>query len=380
MLSYLPEKVYESIKNNKDYALLADELTEKIFGKDEDICFVQSLLDYVSENPLIEQIQKASYDMVDKKQHKMLDILFTDDYECTEEEFNNLPIEAKLYYIYTQERGDTTLTVSFGERVKRFLKLYEEIKNKEDISDFIHIVKYTYVLFNEMIETQKEYPHYENVVKKWFELEEKEYKEIFNYVSDSSDSVKNILYHKRIQMVAIYFELFGQFIDSDNKDILNKFVEMMDNKEFKYNDFNWFKISFNYMMFQYYIDNVDYENALKHFSNVYNLVEYSFKNKRYAIKALNHFNKAFLGEYLGFVRYFFVFVTRLLPSIKAYLIKEIGNLKDQDKLFIYNDISDAERVKIYKLINTDTPYSLNWALSNKSKIAFMNEIILDNQE
>jgi len=381
MLSYLPEKVYETIKNNKDYALLADELTEQMFGKDDNICFVQSLMDYVSENPIVKKLQEESYKMVDKKYHKLLEISFSDNFIYDEENFKNAPIEMKLYGLYVEENGDTTLTYDFEKRVEKFLNLYNTISNKDEVSEFIHIIKYTYVLFDKMMKIRDNYPYSKEDINEWLKVEEKEYNELKELLGDCSDSVKNILYHKRIQMMTIFFELFVQFvIRYDDYELIELFESNIDIKDFKYNDFNWFKILFNQICFQFFIDNADYVNALKYFSNVYNLIEYSFNNRRYAMKSLNHFNKAFLGEYLGFVRYLYVFIERLLPSIRKFFIENINKLGDLDKKFIFNDLNDSERVKIYELINLDAPYSINWALSNKSKITLLNQIILDNQE
>ena len=214
----------------------------------------------------------------------------------------------------------------------------------------------------------------------WLNYESSCYKNLLSLLSNMNDSVKHIMYHKKIQMMVIFFETCGQLNMAEDISLIDIIEKNIDIKDFKYNDFNWFKLIFNQLAFQNYIDRGLYQDSIKYISNIYNLLCFSFENKKYAIKSLNHFNKAFLDDYLYFVKHFYNFVKQYLPSIYDYFNDELNKLHIFDKQFIKNELDINLSNKIYNMIgHIDTPYSTIWETKNSFRFKDLN-ILLKNAQ
>lgn len=372
MLAYLPEKIYETIKNNEEFAEFIASSGNKIFG-DEHISFVKSFLLYDDDNLNIQDIQKKSYEIIDKKYHKILDILFNSNYVYNEEELKNESLETQMLALYETYNGDMCLTEEFLERIKKFIQLYKQLTDTEEVSDFIHIIYYSFILIQEIFKMREDLTFTQEEVQNWLNLEEKEFAETMKKIH-LMDSAKNILYDKRCQMLIYFFEMSGQFM-TNNIGLIPIIESKLENQDFKYNNFNWFKILFYQLSFEICLDYCEYEMALQYFQKIYSLIIFSFQNKKYAMKALNHFNKAFLDEYLGYLRYFYVMLERFIPNMIKDFVQQIKILEKEDIDFIINDMDIKTRQNIYEKINMDTPYTIQWCQCNKNKFIILNEML-----
>lgn len=369
MLSYLPEKVYENIKDN-EYAKLADICSDKIFGHYDS--FVQVLLDYVSENPIIQEIQEKTYTCVDDEYKKILDIMFDDNYVYIKDKFKDNYKELQLLAIYLAERGEIEFSDDFSERVNDFLNIYNTVEIQE-VSSFIHIVAYTYYLYRLLLDIRSDGIYTMEEIDKWLNYENECWNTLSLKLEKCNESVKNIMYHKRIQMLETFFETTMVFTLKDDLTPINLVEEKMNIKDFKYNDFCWFKLIFNELVFQYCIDNADIDNAKTYLQNIINMMNWSFANKKYAIKSLNHFNKAFLDEYLYFIRIMYIVMERYMK--KTFKLLNLNLLNDLDLRFIKGELSNDENEKVYAMMNRDTPYNIDWFQCNKSKLKYVDDIM-----
>ncbi len=378
MLSYLPENLYNILKNDAEYHKIVEECTNNVFSYD-DVCFINSLIKYDDGDENIEKVKKITYEKIDPKYHQILDVIMNNNVRYDEKHKND-DVELQLLSMYYANNGDTSLTSEFKQRVLRFLELYGNNRDN-NLSAYVHIIAYTYYIFREIYKILNNGVYEKQDLDNFLNYENESYLYLNKLLETENESVKNIMYHKRIQMLTIFFEICGHLFMREDLSLIALLEEKMNISEFKYNEFNWFKVIFNQLVFQHYVDRGLYQDSIKYFSQIYNLICFSFENKKYAIKSLNHFNKAFLDDYIFYLKHFYNFIYKHLPSIVPYFTEELNKIHILDKQFIQNNLDIEMNKKIFKMIgNVDTPYSYVWEDKNGFRFDIIDNMLKNVQK
>ena len=368
MLSFLPDCIYESIKNNQEYHDYVKNKSNDIFCFD-DVKYIDVLLKYSLGD--MNELKIKTYDIVDKKFHKLLDIIFGDNYICSDDEFNNMTNEEKLYYIYYQNDGSITLNNTMKAQIQKFIEIY---KNTNNLSLYTHIIYYMYYVLDCIINIKSNLKFNTEEFNNFLQLENSIYSIIIKKLI-KNDSLIQILYHKRIQLYTIFYENVGQFINDDKIiDIISMYIE---NEKFKYNKFNWNKLIFYQIVFQKMIDKMKFSKAIDCFLKIYSMIIFTLKNKEYTIKSLTHFNQDYIREYLLFLKFFYNFIIISIPNKKEEFLFYFNNLSIIDKNYLYNKLHIDILNKIKSYMSFNSVYSLNWVVANKEKILIINKNLID---
>ena len=251
MLLYLPERIYNVIKDDENYKIMAEKATKQIFGEN-DIDFLKIIYNYENSNEIIKELQNYIYKNTPEEYHLELKLSFSDDLSEFEKDFDKMDMETKLYWLCEMEDGNMSLTKDFNSRNMKFLRLYRNnvLPEKEKYSEFLHCMYYSKLIYEKIIEcTEKEKNL--NLVKDFFKYESK----IFNEIVSFSDleAFKHMMHSKREQMFVLFYEFIGQFC-SEYMEVNNFIVKKLNNKNFKYNKYNYFKLMFYSLCFQQLID------------------------------------------------------------------------------------------------------------------------------
>lgn len=356
MLLYLPERIYNNVfKDDKTYADMVSKATEEIFTND----FVKSMIEYENDNILIKNLQKYIIEKSPEEYQMELKLSFNDDLEKYESQFKQMDTETKLYWLCEVNGGNQVDTKEFDERNKKFKFYYEQfvLPEPEKYSNFFHMMYYAKLIYDRILDLSRSDKTLANL-KDFMIFEEKVYNECVSRAED--ERFYQMMYSKREQMFTMMFEFFGQFIDE-----LDEVVRMVDeqlyNGKFKYNDFTYFRTTFNLLSFQTLIDKNDLKNAKKCWVKLTNMINFAFENKGYAIKSLNHYNNSFLDEFLGLVKYVYYIDKNYMKD--NYLSID-ANLVDMEIDFFEDKI---DKDFLAKYINDDPSYSYDW-LKNKKVI------------
>ena len=372
MLLYLPERIYNVIKDDKNYKIMAEKATKQIFGEN-DIDFLKIIYNYENSNEIIKELQNYIYKNTPEEYHLELKLSFSDDLSEFEKDFDKMDMETKLYWLCEMEDGNMSLTKDFNSRNMKFLRLYRNnvLPEKEKYSEFLHCMYYSKLIYEKIIEcTEKEKNL--NLVKDFFKYESK----IFNEIVSFSDleAFKHMMHSKREQMFVLFYEFIGQFC-SEYIEVNNFIVKKLNNKNFKYNKYNYFKLMFYSLCFQQLIDKHQLNEAKLCLDNIIKIINYSFNNKSYAVSALNHYNNAFIDEFINYSKFVYTFIKLYMPI----LFNEWGfiknkNLSELEIRYFENKLFSNEQNIYSKYIKRDNHYSTSWTLSSKNVLSELDKL------
>lgn len=369
MLLYLPERIYKQLENDEVYASMIDNITKKIFSND----YLKTMYSYENENEDIVKLQNYIKNVVSDEYQMELNLSFNDDLSIYEKDFDNMDIETKLYWLCEMQAGDMSLNKDFNLRNMKFLRLYKNyvIPEKEKYSEFLHCMYYSKVLYEKIIEmTEKEKTY--NLVLEYFKYESKLFNEIINY--SSLESFKQMMFSKREQMYVLFYEFIGQFCKEYKE--TNSFIrKCLINQDFKYNEFSYFKLMFNNLVFQQCIDKLDIKSAKQNLDTIIQMIDYAYNNKENACKSLNHYNNAFIDEFLNYSHFIYKIISIYMPKLyNKWNFSENKNLTDLERRFYNNLLTLEENKKYIKYLKKDNNYSISWAESSKNILSQLDEL------
>lgn len=373
MLLYLPERIYEYVKNDEYYHKWAEKYTEEIFYKND---FLNIIKEYNNDNPYLTNMANYILARIPKYYKLEYYIVIDDDISSYEKYFNNMDVETKIYYLYAYNFGDMSWSEEAEERNQLCIKLYEDniLDKQYNCSLFIHTIYY----FRKVYELLFKYTKRKLVVKE-FENFKKEELELFNKLIAISDneSFKHIMYSKREQMYILYLEFIGQFM-KNKKEIFDKIWEEINNEKFKYNYFSYFKLSYYLMCFQQYMDESDINNAKNCLDKLIELITYAYNNKRDACDSLNHYNKDFIDDFLVLSKFIYDMVYTYMPNLsKKWDILHNCNIKPSEYRY-YTSMLNNDDKEIVKNFNVnDRFFGYGWLPSNKEILKCIDYLYLD---
>lgn len=372
MLLYLPERIYNVIKDDENYKIMAEKATKQIFGEN-DIDFLKIIYNYENSNEIIKELQNYIYKNTPEKYHLELKLSFSDDLSEFEKDFDKMDMETKLYWLCEMEDGNMSLTKDFNSRNMKFLRLYRNnvLPEKEKYSEFLHCMYYSKLIYEKIIEyTEKEKNFH--LVKDFFEYEAKIFNEIIEF--SNLEAFKHMMYSKREQMFLLFYEFIGQFCLEyiETNDFIKK---CLINKNFKYNSNNYFKLMFYSLCFQQLIDKFDLNNAKICLDNIMDIINYNFNNKSYAVSALNHYNNAFIDEFLNYTKFIYNIIKKYMPILhNKWKFTNNINLTDLELRYFENNLYDNEKNMYSKYIKNDNHYSNTWAEASKNVLGQLDKL------
>lgn len=369
MLLYLPERIYKHLENDEIYASMIKETTNKIFSND----YLKTMHAYENDNEEIAKLQNYIKNNTPEEFQMELNLSFSDDLSKYEKDFDNMDIETKLYWLCEMEAGNMVLTKEFNLRNMKFLRLYKNnvIPEKEKYSEFLHCMYYFKLMYEKIIEmTEKEKTY--NLVLEYFKYESEIFNEIIEY--SSLEAFKQMMFSKREQMYVLFYEFIGQFC-SEYKEV-NQFIrKCLINYDFKYNEFSYFKLMFNNLIFQQCIDKFDIKSAKQNLDTIIQMINYAYDNKSNAIKSLNHYNNSFIDEFLNYSHFIYNMVKVYMPNLnKSWNFINNVNLTDLEKRFYKNSLTTDENKIYIKYIKKDNNYSKNWVEISKNLLSYLDEL------
>lgn len=372
MLTYLPERLYEYIKNDQTYHKLSDEYTDKyMFDND----FLQIIKHFkIRENDL-NQLFEYIRDKLPKQEQLEYDILMSDNPNIYQDRFDEMDTETKIYFLYTYDNGDMSWNLDAEKRNQLTIQLYEdEILDKPyPCSLFIHTIYY----LRKVYELILKYTNRKITIKEFHNFVNEE-QSIFDKMFSISDneSYKHIMYSKREQMYTLYLEFVGQFIE-DRTEFYNLLWNIVNNVDFKYNYFSYFKLTFFLIFYQEYVDSGDIINAKKCLDKLLEMITYAFQNRKDASKSLNHYNKAFIDDFLILSKFVYDMVIKYMPNVnKKWKLATLMNRSEQR--FYHNMLTndDKEIVKDFNVVDRFFGYA--WLINKREIFESIDQFYLDN--
>lgn len=373
MLIYLPERLYENLKNDEKYHQLSKDYTEEFIHNND---FLNIIRQFTKVNPKLLSLFEYIRESLPKNQKIEFDIVMSHNLKEFQDKFDEMDVETKIYYLYAYDDGDMSWNEDAEKRNKLCIKLYEDniLNNDYICSYFIHTIYYLRIVYELIFKYTNR-----NISLKEFKNFVKEENEIFNKMmaKSSNESFKHIMYSKREQMYGLYLEFIGQFIDDEK--IYQLLWEIVDNKEFKYNYFSYFKLSFFLIFFQKYADIGDITNAKKCLDKLLELISYAFEHKNDACDSLNHYNKAFIDDFLILSKFVYDMVSKYMPILdKKWCFLNNDNVKPAEYRF-YKQIMTNDDKEIVKNFNVvDRFFSYSWINGKKEILSIIDKLYLDN--
>lgn len=372
MLLYLPERLYKVLEKDEKYASLVNEVTSEIFGYGNEIDFLKTMFRYENSDEKIKNLQDYIKSVSPKEYQTELNLSFNDDLRQFENDFESMDIESKLYWLCEMDGGDMTYTDEFNLRNNKFIRLYKNhvLPKKENYSPFFHCMYYSKLVYNKINDLSNEEKNFE-LVMNFCDFESKLYNDIITY--SDLESFKHIMYSKREQMYVYFYTVLGQMCDDFYK-VADFIRSCLNNEKFKYNKFTYFKFVFNNICFNNFIDNVDLKNSKYCLDKMIEMIKFAFNNKEFAMKSLNHYNNAFIDEFLAHSKFVIDFIRKYMPNAYKRLNFEKLNLTELENRFYTDDLSDEEFKLYQKYIKKDNFYSNEWIKLSEPVLTLLDEL------
>ena len=358
MLLYLPERIYNAtVKDDDVYEKMVEEATSKIFVND----FVKSMSNYENDNPYLIGLQNYVTEKTPEEYQLELKLCFDDDLEKYKDQYKDMDLETKMYWLCEVNGGDMKPTNDFIKRNFEFINYYENNAkhNPEDYSNFLHMMYYAKITYREIMNLKDSKEVTLDDVKNYVRFEEALYNKCVATTKDAR--YYNMLYSKREQMYVLYFE----FVGIRCKDLV-KVIEIIGNHlyqgKFKYNNFTYFRMVFNLKCFIRFMDMGDTENARKHWAKLASIINFAFQNKSYTIKALNHYNNSFLDEFVDMSKFCYI-IDR--TYMKRHYINIDHLMTQLEKRYYRNFLLKQEKKQLDKYAKKDEFYTYEWASAKK---------------
>ena len=173
MLLYLPERLYKVLENDEKYASMVNEVTSDIFGSGDKIDFLKTMFRYENSDEEIKKLQDYIRSVSPKEYQLELELSFNDDLEKFENDFDNMDIESKLYWLCEVNGGDMSYNKEFNLRNNKFIRLYNNyvVHNPSQYSEFLHCMYYMKIVYNKIFEMIEKNQKSIDDINDFFELE-----------------------------------------------------------------------------------------------------------------------------------------------------------------------------------------------------------------
>lgn len=372
MLLYLPERLYKVLEKDEKYASLVNEVTSDIFGYGNEIDFLKTMFRYENSDEKIKQLQDYIRSVSPKEYQMELELSFNDDLKQFEKEYDNMDVESKLYWLCEMDGGDMTYTNEFNLRNNKFIRLYRNhvLPKKENYSPFLHCMYYSKMVYNkinDLLECEKTF----NTFMEFYDYETQIYNNVITY--SDLESFKHMMYSKREQMYVYFYTVFGQLCDDQIK-IIDFIRNCLNNEKFKYNKFTYFRFIFNNICFNHFVDIVDLKNSKYCLDKMIEMIKFAFENKEFTMKSLNHYNNAFIDEFLAHSKFVIDFIRKYLPNAYKKLGFEKLNLTELENRFYTDDLTPEESNLYQKYLKKDNFYSDEWSRLSAPVFEFLNKL------
>jgi hypothetical protein len=359
MLLYLPERLYKILEKDEKYASMVKEVTSDIFGYDGEIDFIKTLFRYENADEKIRKLQDYIRSVSPQEYQMELELSLNDDLEKFEKDFDSMDIESKLYWLCEVNAGDMTHSKEFILRNSKFIRLYRNhvLPKKDQYSSFFHCMYYSKMIYNKIYDLFGSEQNY-SLLTELYEYESQIFNEVINY--SDLESFKQMMYSKREQMYVYFYAVLGQMCDE--QDLIIDFIRnCINNEKFKYNKFTYFRFMFNNLCFNRYIDAIDLRNSKSCLDKMIEMIKFVFNNKEYAMKSLNHYNNAFIDEFLAHSKFVIDFIREYLPNAYKKLKFDTLNLTELERRFYNDELSNEELTTYQRYLKTDNFYSNKWS-------------------
>ena len=370
MLLYLPEKLYKFLENDEKYKSMVDEITSYVFCYDN-TDYLQVMYRYENTDEKIQELQNYIRSVLPKEKLMELELSFNDNLEQFEKDFDKMDVETKLYWLCEVNGGDMSPTPEFNVRNNKFLRIYRNhvLPNPSNYSEFLHCMYYSKLVYNKIFEMINDEKTFDNVLK--FNVFENE---IFEKILKFSDleSFKHIMYSKREQMYVLFHTFFGQFCQEEVMEFISRCIF---NTKFKYNEFTYFRLLFNTLCFNTCVDRVNISGAKSYLNNIINMINFAFNNKKKAIKSLNHYNNAFIDEFINHSKFIVDMVSEYMPKLsKKWDFINNEHLTDLERRFFNDELNSVETQQLSKYIRTGNIYGNEWVKLSQPVLELIDKL------
>ena len=104
------------------------------------------------------------------------------------------------------------------------------------------------------------------------------------------------------------------------------------------------------------------------------MIKFAFENKEFAMKSLNHYNNAFIDEFLAHSKFVIDFIRKYLPNAYKKLGFEKLNLTELENRFYTDDLTPEESNLYQKYLKKDNFYSDEWSRLSAPVFEFLDKL------
>jgi hypothetical protein len=335
MFIFLPERVYEQVKDEQNFITLTSELVQYI--DIDNISFEEYHIKtatwhdtdiperYVAfvKSKVAQEYQREIDIMADKNEVSLLSRL-----EAETDVENILMI-----YYHLMEEVYITNVIKHTEFRNKYIELVEQQTNKE----FSTRVWVKYFQYKAKAEVDRY--SFENLSEDELITLFKEYVAYLDTlitVVPKSNMVytANILKHKKLD--EIHSMLKTVLLKRNQMDNLTLFFDcVMQNVnavKFKFELFNLYTLRIMREIFFHYFFVRDFENCKKYLTKITEYISWAFNNKKYSIKSLTHHNLRLISNFMQEVGFF----STLLAHLPDFPVNNLEQYPTNDKFCEFN--------------------------------------------
>lgn len=364
MILWLPERLYECLKNDEYYHQIAKKATDEVFYGNDYLSIISC---YQHQDEKLWSILDYMRSKMPNKYLNEFDAVMLDKYD--ELNYDDMDIETKILWLYNYNNGDMAMDSKSDSINQECIKLYEDnvIANNLQVSPFIHTIYYFRQVYEMIIRYTNRQKNLREL-KNFINDETKIYEEMIE--KSSEESFKQIMFSKREQMYTLYLEFIGQFI-SEHNEVYEILWKIVDNQAFKYNYFSYYKLTFFLLWFQTYCDVRDDDKALNCLNKLVELITYGFKNKNDAVDSLNHYNKQFIDDFLVLAKFVYELVSEYMPNLDKQW--DLISILQPSEYRFFKGCLTLEDQRVVKDFNVnDRFYGYKWMLAHKDYFKYLD--------
>ena len=139
MILWLPERLYECLKNDEYYHQIAKKATDEVFYGNDYLSIISC---YQHQDEKLWSILDYMRSKMPNKYLNEFDAVMLDKYD--ELNYDDMDIETKILWLYNYNNGDMAMDSKSDSINQECIKLYEDnvIANNLQVSPFIHTIYY----------------------------------------------------------------------------------------------------------------------------------------------------------------------------------------------------------------------------------------------
>ena len=336
MLYYLPERIYNLVKDSDEFKLISEKVEESFTG-------VSSLVDAIAwENKLNTKYTRFILDEVDLMIDKYIpENMQIETLVCADVSYNKDKLLA-LYNDYTQDE-ETRLFIlsniinwSYDDRTypvfqNIYKNYYESIEwdKLKEMSSYVHL-KYITASTETLCRKikDKSTPEYLNTIKEYLDSCRAKYKDIVD---------KDILDYEYLEVFAHCITLMTDEMSSDYAayTALNSTSIDEDLFNIQYGDYSIAKVSILNTKFELAFACRDFNAACRYFDLLIKYTNLGLSNMSKLLRGLMIYDKIMIEMYAASVRR----ILKVIPNINTE--EDLSNIKTIDKDFV---LSDREKI------------------------------------